>query len=500
MISIHPAYGASNPSLRALIDLRSSILITITAVLLFGCRKDEVFTSDPGAKLTLTEDTILFDTIFTTIGSVTKRFTVRNDNSQAVHVKVTLEGGTTSRFRINVDGSAGTTFNNVEILGHDSIYIFVEITPNDNNPTNPFIFEDHILLTTNGNEQKVLLVAWGQDAHFFHPDHAGGGFPNYSIIPCGAHWINDKPYVIYGYAVVDSLCTLIIDAGVKVYFHGGAGLWIYRSGRIEALGAHDNRITFQSDRLEATYSDLPGQWDRIWINEGPDTANRFEYVNIKNARIGIQCETAPWHPELTTDGRKLTLNNVSIRNCSTAGIYSRNYRINSTNLLVADCGQFCAALTGGGQYDFIHSTFANYWSFGVRQDPAFEITNSFTDIYGASHVGQIDPSSFVNGIIYGNNTNEFKMDLDNSVPPTFIFRNFLFRTDQATNDNGHFPDQSSIYRNQDPGFADPSTGDYHIHIGAFAQDKGVVSNFIALTDLDFVDRVFPPDLGCYEAH
>ena len=226
-----PAYEPAHPSLPPLSAIRHTLLFGLLAVLLFSCRKDEQFTDDPGAMLVLTEDTVLFDTIFTTVGSVTKRFTVRNENASAVKVDIALEGGTPSPFRINVDGASGTAFSDVEILGGDSIYIFVEATLNANNANNPFIIEDHILLNTNGNEQSVLLLAWGQDAHFFYPTNNGGGFPDFSIIPCDDHWINDKPYVIYGYAVVDSLCTLTIDPGVKVYFHGGAGLWVYKYGR-----------------------------------------------------------------------------------------------------------------------------------------------------------------------------------------------------------------------------------------------------------------------------
>ena len=447
MIGAHPTYGAAHPSLRALINLRSTVLTALIALLLFSCRKDEEFTSDSGAKLTLTEDTVLFDTIFTTVGSVTKRFTVRNDNDQAVRVNITLEGGTPSPFRINVDGASGITFNGVEILGHDSIYIFVEVTLNGNNPNNPFIFEDHIVLNTNGNEQKVLLVAWGQDAHFFYPDHAGGGFPNYSLIPCGAHWINDKPYVIYGYAVVDSTCVLTIDPGVKVYMHGGAGLWIYKYGRIDAEGTVEDRITFQGDRLEATYADLPGQWDRIWINEGAaGQDNVLKNVVIKNAAIGIQAQTFPFTAGQPTSDNTLVLDNVRIQNCSVACLYSENYRITTTNLMTATAGQYCAVLTGGGKYDFKNSTIGNYWSFGVRQDPAFLMTNSFTDIYGAAQHRAIETSAFRNGIIYGNNTNEFKLDIDNSQTTDFTFDHFLFRTDQSTTDVFHFCSPGSTRR------------------------------------------------------
>ena len=223
---------------------------------------------------------------------------------------------------------------------------------------------------------------------------------------------------------VDTCCTLIIDPGVKVYFHGGGGLWVYQGGNIQANGTYEDHITFQGDRLEATYADLPGQWDRIWINEnyGP-TDNVFNHVDIKNALVGIQPQSWIGTPGQPTSGNKLILNNVSIRNCSAAGILAENYRIKSTNLLVANCGQYCMALTGGGQYDFNHSTIANYWSYDVRQEPAFILTNTFRDINGATQVRDVETSRFRNGIIYGNNGNEFQLAFDDQLSPDFIFKN-----------------------------------------------------------------------------
>ncbi|MFN9324359.1 MAG: hypothetical protein ACK6A5_03100, partial [Flavobacteriales bacterium] len=99
-------------------------LVPFLAVLLAlpGCRKDELFTDDPSAQLNFSQQEVLFDTIFTTVGSVTKRFVARNPSDNAVKVDIRLEGGSPSPFRINVDGASGTTFNDVEILGGDSIY------------------------------------------------------------------------------------------------------------------------------------------------------------------------------------------------------------------------------------------------------------------------------------------------------------------------------------------------------------------------------------------
>ncbi|MFT3885744.1 MAG: hypothetical protein QM724_10030 [Flavobacteriales bacterium] len=489
---------------------RYLLLSTLAGLLFFAaCRKDEHFTSSPSARLEMSQDTVLFDTIFTTVGSITKRFTVHNRNREAVRVDIALEGGAPSPFRINVDGASGLHFEGVEILGGDSIFIFVEATLDQNNGNNPMVIEDHIRFNTNGNAQSVLLVAWGQDAHFFYPDHPAGGFPAYRIIAgvddngnplCETvDWTNDKPYVIYGYAVVDSCSTLNIHPGVKVYFHGGSGLWVYRYGQIHAEGTPDARITFQGDRLEPLYADLPGQWDRIWLMEG-DNDNTFSYCDIKNALVGIQCETAPWRPTEPTSNARLRSTNVSIRNSSVAGILSRNYRINATNLLVADAGQYAVALTGGGEYHFNQTTIANYWNYSVRQQPAFILTNYVTLANGDVQVRDVANSTFTNGIIYGANANEFKTDISNLGTGSFTFDHWLFRTDQATSDLSHFPDQPSIYRNQYPGFIDPSGGDFHIGSGAFARNKGIATpDPNATFDLDNILRGDgQPDLGCYE--
>lgn len=491
--------------------LRIYLVLASTVLVLQSCRKDELFTDDPGIQLIFSEDTVLFDTIFTTVGSVTKRFTARNPHTNAVRVQIALLGGTPSPYRINVDGASGTVFNDVEILGGDSIFVFVEAELGPGGVNTPFVIEDHIVFNTNGSEQRVLLAAWGQDAHFFHPDRAIQGFPPFSIIAGGQDengnticetvtWVNDKPYVIYGYAVVDSCSTLNIAPGVRVYVHGGGGLWVYRWGRIAAEGTLEEPIVFQSDRLEPMYAELPGQWDRIWINEGPaGNDNRLVNVLIKNALVGVQCETFPLNPLQPTSEAKLVLNNVRIRNCSAAGILSRNYAIVSNNLLVGDCGQHSIALTGGGNYSFNHTTVANFWDYEVRQTPAFIMTNTTVDINGTLQVRSIEQSTFQNGIIHGSNNNEFLVEVDDAAPVDYRFQYFLLRTDQSTSNTAHFGPE--LFRNQDPGFASTEERNFRLTQTSYARNRGTSSGIEAVQDLVGNTRNCDGegfDLGAYE--
>ena len=76
-------------------------------------------------------------------------------------------------------------------------------------------------------------MAWGQDAYFHTPNTFGeiiNGTDTtkfyYHLLDCSVPWENDKPHVIYGYAIVDPGNTLTINEGCQVYLHKNSGLII----------------------------------------------------------------------------------------------------------------------------------------------------------------------------------------------------------------------------------------------------------------------------------
>ena len=163
------------------------VFVILTGTLFSSCRKDKINSS---AGLSLSADTLTFDTLFTSIGSTTKFFTIRNTQKEAIKISnIKLAGGTTSSYRINVDGDAGINFNDIEIPAKDSIYVFVEVTVDPNTTALPFIIEDSIQFLTNGILQQVQLNAYGQNAHFFNADS----------IETNTVWNDDLPYVILDY-------------------------------------------------------------------------------------------------------------------------------------------------------------------------------------------------------------------------------------------------------------------------------------------------------------
>lgn len=467
-----------------------------------SCKKEDDFLNDSSVKLSFSEDTIIFDTVFTTIGSTTGYLLVYNNEGKPIKISsIRLANGASSNYRINVDGSPGKSFTDIEIGANDSIWIFVEVTVDPNSQNTPFLITDSILFETNGNLQDVDLVAYGQNAHFITPT-TNLGTIQYSIIPCNGNvavWDSTLPWVIYGYAVVDSACKLIIEAGTKIYFYQNSGLWVYRYGVLKVNGNLEHPVTFQGTRLEQAYADIPGQWDRIWINEGDNSdSNEINYAIIKNGFIGLQPEDLP--PVIGENNRTLVVKNTIIKNMSGFGILARDYTINGYNMVVANCGLYATALTIGGTYDFNQCTFANYWSEGQRSTPAVYINNYYTDATGDVPVA-LNKADFKNCIVYGNIKNELQADILPGIG-NYKFSYCLLKVDTSVHvsDLTHF---ENVFTNTDPGFEDASENNYELTSTAFAKDKGndlfIILN-VTEKDIKGINRMIslPPDLGAYE--
>ncbi len=480
---------------KAITGLRNGLFFLLAgALFLSACRK-EITDTNPDIRLSFSNDSIIFDTVFTSLGSATHRLMVYNPSHSKIKISdIRLEKGTASDFRINIDGESSFDKKDVELRGGDSLFIFAQVTIDPNNAANPFVVEDRLLFNTNGNEQSVKLVAWGKNARYILADHYTPGFPPYKIVADSlesTEWTPDKPIVVYGYAVVNSYGSLKIDAGTKVYFHKNSGLWIYANGQLNVEGTRENPVVFQGDRLEKDYAELPGQWDRIWIMEGrPGFDNRISNTIIKNGFIGIQAESF-----FEKTKNKLLLDNVVIENMNGAGILSRNYTIEGKNMVVANCGGYCLALTGGGNYRFIQSTIANYWPYSIRNNPAVLISNFLKD---TNNNPVPIPIHFTlgNSIIYGYNNNEFGTAMVAGADSTYLLSHCLVKTRLSMDNTGYF---RNIIKNQDPLFLNTETQDYRIDTLSPAIGTGDPAiGDEAPYDLLGNPRGKKPDLGAYQ--
>jgi hypothetical protein len=472
------------------------LILLVTVASLSSCKKKDVVSDDPSLKLSFSNDSVIFDTVFTTLGSATHRLMVYNTSNSRINIsKITLEQGSNSAYRINVDGESGSQFSDIEINGGDSLYIFLRVTIDPTNQNNPLIVEDNIHFLTNTNEQSVKLVAWGQDANYILADTYTPGFPPYKIVADSletVRWTSEKPYVIYGFAVIDSYGKLIIEEGTKVYFHKASGLWAYADGILEAGGDDpENLVTFQGDRLEEFYDDVPGQWDRIWLMEGrPGENHIIKNTLIKNGFIGIQAESF-----LNATQNKVELTNVIIQNMSGIGLFTRTFNIEGKNTVLANCGGYCLAVTGGGNYNFVHSTIANYWGGSVRNTPALFLNNYFLDT-----LEQVIPIplnfKMGNSIVYGYNKDEFLTDMDGGADSNYLFEYGILKTERDLSDETLF---QHILKNEDPLFLDYNLNDYRIDSLSPAVDYGnrIIADPVP-KDILGNSRKESPDLGAYE--
>ncbi len=478
------------------------LLLSVALALAFSaCRKDEAIEDNPSAMLEFSTDSIVFDTVFTTVGSVTKYLKVYNNNAKKINISsARLAGGGDSFYRINIDGNPSIYETNIGIPSGDSIFVFIRVTIDPNSNLTPFVVTDRLIFETNTNIQDVDLVSWGQNANYIIADQHIEGLPPFRIVAgtnSDTTWTNELPFLIYGYAVIDSGARLTISAGTRIYFHNNSGLWVYRGGQLKVMGTAGEPVLFRGDRLEDFYDDIPGQWDRIWINEG-STGNEIHYAVIKNGFIGLQTETLGLQQPLENH---LLLTNTIIENMSGAGILSRFYNITGINTVVANCGEYGVALTRGGKYDFRQCTFANYWSGSVRQTQNLILTNSFRDQDNNLYVFEMD-AYFGNCINYGNQEEELYLSVVSGAPFHYVFDHCLLKTDSTELNPVSFP---GTFKNEDPLFAGIEQNDYHPDtlspvIGAGSPDVINTSPYLNILqyDLDGNSRSGNPDLGAYE--
>ena len=463
------------------------IFIVIAGVWLASCQKDPISTN-PSFKLSFSTDTVLFDTVFTTIGSATRSFKVFNRNGSDINISsVKLVGGNSSAYRINVDGQSTPLARDILLRGKDSLFVFVEVTVDPTNADAPLLISDSIVFETNGNIQDVKLISWGQDVHLFNTD----------TLLVSTTFTADKPYLIYNYLWVYPGVELTIEPGARLHFHNQA--WLYVDGKITVNGQPENPVVFEGDRLEAFYRDKPGQWGGIWLTPSSHS-NTINWAVIANAIAGINI-----YPYANTEFQTLTIDNSVIKNMSYVAIDARGASIESGNCLFSNAKEICLSLAGGS-YSFSHCTIANYWGQYVsRTGPAVLLANYYLyqtesgDIEIAEY--GLEKASFTNSIIYGSRSNE--VELVDSYPGQQINAPFIYHFENSLIRLENIPENISFVNvfNDNPLFIDPYKQKFKLESKSPAIDAGLMEFALLYPfDLNNVSRISDsgPDMGAYE--
>lgn len=462
-----------------------------------ACKKNNQINPDASLKLSFSTDTLLFDTVFTSLGSATHQLRIYNPNSDDLKISsIRLLGGESSPYRLNLDGENNTEFYDKIIPANDSLFSFLRVTINPNDLNTPFVVEDELEFITNGNTQIVKLLAWGQNANYIVADKVvtlGNVKYPYHIVADSLQttvWTNERPYVIYGWALINSWGTLKIEEGTRIYCHQGSGIFSWSDGQLIISGTAENPVVIQGDRLEAYYNDTPGQWEQILMMDGrPGADHRISHAIIRNGTIGLNCQSS-----LKVTECALRIDNTIIENQSGYGLYSILYPVEAKNFVIANCG-FANFWAFGGDYRFVHGTFADYWQDQHNNNIAISVANRAIDgneelFYYPFHM------EMSNCIVYGKQKDEFSTAFGPDADSTFVLDHCLIKSEKF---NGGMAGFSHCLFNLEPYFVD-ELRDYHIDSIAspvIGTGNPLFGNELPY-DLDGVLRIGAPDIGAYQ--
>ncbi|MCC6701825.1 MAG: right-handed parallel beta-helix repeat-containing protein [Fluviicola sp.] len=457
----------------------ASLLFALSG--LSSCKKNKGMSN---GNLEFSVDTLVFDTIFTTIGSTTQQFKIYNNDKKELKIdEVELMGGSSSPFRMNLDGLMGTSFSNIDIPAEDSLFCFVEVTLQVNGQLLPMVVEDSIRFRTNGKDQYVKLAVWGQDMHYHYSNFKAEIYDTNEGI-----WENDKPHLVYGAAIVDSAKTLTIPEGTQIYMHKTSILYNYK-GTMNFEGTQANKITIQGDRLESFYDDVAGQYYGVYYHLArPST---MEHVVIKNATSGVHV----YSKDAAFSGTTLTMKKVEIKNPSSYGIFLFDGpKVDVENTLVYHSGIHALLVLKGAEFTFTHCNFMGYGA-GDPTTPAVGIRNYFVDQFGTLTIASVPSGNFNNCVIDGYGDEQLVFDTLPGATLNFDFNKSVIKATASS----HSMFTTSIF-NQPVYFIAPYQGNFKFSNTASALSNSADAAFLTSDNKDIEDnlRSNPTDIGVYE--
>ena len=483
-----------------------------------ACRKPDEFNTTAG--VTFTRDTVRFDTVFVARGSATRYFKIKNTANKRLKIdEISLKGGANSQFKLNIDGTPTAIARDVEVEPNDSLYVFVQVNIDPNNSDAPFIVSDEVVTKTNGNTQRVVLEAFGQNANYI------GARAGLKRIKQDATFNSTKPYVVYGTFLVDSTATLTLAPGTRIYVHGGIvkknGIYIDPAdypyydgtlrieGNLKAMGTKQQPIIITGDRLEhdreqtleaLNYSEVTGQWQGLLFIGEYSKQNELNYCVIKNAVFGVA----------VVSDSKVKIRNSILHNHSAFCLYSFDSEgIEAENSLFYSANIGVVSASYGGNCKFDHCTIACYGSPSQIEHakPSLVLSNFWckeTDAVGSCIDRKYKQTSatFRNCIIYGSLNDEIVLDkqADGGAVATLDakFDNCLIRKKDLKLSDGTF---TNCTFNSDPNYPRFKNVDkLNYTLDSLSGARGLALR-IAGIDRDLLDapRKTPNTaVGCYE--
>ena len=477
------------------------LVILFLSICLAACKQD-IVSGDPTIKLEFSHDTLLFDTVFSTMGSSTKKVMVYNPNKNALCIeRVQMREG--KYFKINLDGENELDqLRDITLRGGDSLFMFVRVYIDPLNEDNPVLLDDDIAFSVNGNIQNIHLQAYGQDIIKIQGNNGKVIYPQHLTLK------SNKPYLLYDAVAVAG--NLTIEAGATIYMHKGAALYVY--GNLTALGTKEHPIIFRGDRTDHLFDSVPyrmasGQWEGIYLlnPEGfaPPTYT-MDYVDILSGTVGLYVYSEVQDTLLP----HLYLNNSRIHNHSIYGLIVQNAHADVVNCEISNCASYCVYLAGG-KHNFAHNTIAAYYGYPYTDLNIHH--NVLADDVAAVYINDLSKnrprtrSSFFNCIITGGRKNNLVVATPLVDYYEGDFKGNYLRCDSldkayAQNNVYATDSDSCVFKNIYYLYKEYHY--YDFQLDSLSPAQGIADSTIAQIypiDRWGVSRESKPDAGCYES-
>ena len=394
---------------RSMRPLPIIILLSLLLCSLASCLSDEDVSTSPDDRLYFSADSVAFDTIVSGMPTGTVRLPAYNPPDKTIALpSVYLEGGAGSAFKVNVDGTplAGGSATDFEVMGKDSIMIYLFANTPQLDTDEPVRHEDRLVFQTGGGAvQKVKLTATGQ-----------------SVINLPSTPITDdrtldaaRPYRIKDSLVVAEGATLTLPAGARLYFHGEARLIVY--GTLLVLGTLDKPVVMRGDRFEnmfegQPYDRVPGQWGGVTL-KAQSYGNYINYLDLHSSKTGLTLEAGD---DLTRE--KLVMENSILHNATNNCFTATMANIYVGNCQITNAGGNCVELHGGDN-TFAHCTIARFYPFTGGYGVALDFSN-----YLGEQRTPLERLDFINCIVTGNKDDDIMGNHSAYTEDAFEYRFF----------------------------------------------------------------------------
>lgn len=370
----------STPSLKGRAGGGSLVLLLLFQFI--SCDQYDSFTVDRSATLTFSRDTLLFDTVLTTIPSSTLTMAVYNRGDKGLRIsEVWLEKGAYSPFRINIDGqdmsrSETNRVTDFEVRRRDSIIVRAEVTLPEFQSDDPYEVKDALVFRLeSGMEQRVPLIVVGRDAFYLRA----------RTLLKDTLFSARRPILIYDSLVVAPSATLTLSPGTQIYFHDGAGLTVH--GRLLVKGTMEAPVVLRGDRTDhmfdyLPYDNLPNRWGGVVLT-AESKGNEVNYLDLHGGGYGIRCDSS------SLDECKLLMTNSIIHNLGGHGLELHHSKIEVANTQVSNTLGNCVYLLGGDA-TFVHCTLAQFYPLSAQRGKALTVTfwnnGSYTPLVRADFI------------------------------------------------------------------------------------------------------------------